>query len=260
MIAVNTIDQIALLVSQFPALVDDVNTLSVKLREQTAAIKAKEGDVAAATHPGLRALRTELVTSRTTVSRISQLIREAAAKARRLNLISNADYERVASIGLQGLGDMSRGATLLAAGGYNIGDGGGGAWNVNNLPTYKGGGVGFGALGVVPVIAWGVAIAIAGSLIIGSFVLAWNAGAESRSRAKAIATQNDALIAAYEREVRRREQAIDAGVISPDTPMPTLQPPPAAGDGGTSKGIATAGAFVGLALLGVGVFLYMKGK
>lgn len=238
---VGTVTQVAQLVQQFPQLVDDVNQLTAKLRVQTERIKARDGDGAAAQHPGLRALRAELVTSRTTISRITQLIHEGARKARQIGVISQADLDRVTAIGLRGLAGNDAAWTNAAAGSLVETSGGKG-------------------LGLVPVIAWGIAIAIAGSLIIGSFVLAWNDGAESRARAKAISDQNDAMIAAFDRETRRREEAIDAGVLPPDAPMPTLQPPPQASPSGAGEGIAKAGSFVALALVGVGAFLFLKGR
>lgn len=244
MIPVNTINQVAMLVQQFPQLVDDVNQLTAKLRVQTERIKARDGDAAAVQHPGLRALRAELVTSRTTISRITQLIHEGARKARNIGVISQADLDRVTAIGLRGLAGND--AAWTNAAGASLFE--------------SGGGKGLGVLPAVAVISWGIAIAIAGSLIVGSFVLAWNDGAESRARAKAISDQNDALIASFDRETRRREEAIDAGILPPDAPMPTLQPPPQVSPSGAGEGIAKAGSFIALALVGVGAFLFLKGR
>jgi LPXTG-motif cell wall-anchored protein len=113
-----------------------------------------------------------------------------------------------------------------------------------------------GGLGVLFVIGWPLAIAIAAVLAPAAFVGAYALTAGARAEAKATAAESRAIIDAWKARVKREDET---GV--PATPLPSLPGPTTRPTTGGKVSTAIAGVGAGALLAGLAALWFlMKGK
>lgn len=113
-----------------------------------------------------------------------------------------------------------------------------------------------GGLGVLFVIGWPLAIAIAAVLAPAAFVAAYSLTAGARAEANAAADESRTIIDAWKQRVKREDDTGVPALELPKLPGPTTKP-----STGSKVTTAIAGAGAGVLLaLAAGVYLLLKGR